>query len=79
MLTITVKNISRRLHETLKRRAAMAHRSLNNEIIASLEVAAGLAPLDVNQMAFDATLMRKAFKGEAMPAEIDRFKKEGRA
>ena len=79
MLTITVKNISRRLHETLKRRAAMAHRSLNNEIIVSLEVAAGLAPLDVNQMAFDATLMHKAFKGEAMPAAIDRFKKEGRA
>lgn len=57
----------------------MAHRSLNNEIIASLEVAAGLAPLDVNQMAFDATLMHKVFKGEAMPKEIDRFKKEGRA
>jgi len=79
MLTITVKNISRRLHETLKRRAVMAHRSLNNEIIASLEVAAGLAPLDVNQMAFDATLMHKAFRGEANPDEIDRFKKEGRA
>jgi len=79
MPTITVKNISRKLHETLKRRAALAHRSLNNEIIANLEIAAGLAPLDVNQMSFDATLMHKAFRGEAAPEEIDRFKKEGRA
>ncbi len=79
MTAITVKNIPRKLHDTLKRRAVMAHRSLNNEIIASLEVAAGLAPLDVNQMAFDATLMHKAFKGKALPEEIDRFKKEGRA
>ena len=79
MLTITVKNISRRLLEALKRRAIMSRRSLNNEIIASLEVAAGFAPLDTSQMAFDATLMNKAFKGEALPEEIDRFKKEGRA
>ena len=79
MKTITVKNISGRLHETLKHRATMAHRSLNNEIIASLEVITGLAPLDVNQMAFDATLVQKVFKGEALPDEIDLFKKEGRA
>ena len=79
MKTITVKNISGRLHETLKHRAMLAHRSLNNEIIASLEVVTGLAPLNINQMAFDATLMQKAFKGEATPAEIDRFKKEGRS
>jgi len=79
MPTITIKNISRRLHAILKHRAAMGHRSLNNEVIASLEVAAGLTPLDVNRMTFDATLMYKAFKGEALPDEIDRFKKEGRA
>jgi plasmid stability protein len=79
MKTITVKNISGRLHEILKHRALMAHRSLNSEIIASLEVMTGLAPLNVNQMAFDATLMQKAFKGEANPEEIDHFKKEGRA
>jgi len=78
MKTITVKNISSRLHETLKHRAILAHRSLNNEIIASLEVVTGLSPVNVNQMAFDATLMQKAFKGEALPEEIDRYKKEGR-
>ncbi|MDE1920623.1 MAG: Arc family DNA-binding protein [Candidatus Omnitrophica bacterium] len=78
MSSITIKNIPTRLHETLKRRAAMTHRSLNNEIIASLEVAAGLAPMDTNQMALDATLMHKAFRGEADPGDIDRFKKEGR-
>lgn len=79
MSTITVKNISRKLHETLKRRAVLSHRSLNNEIIANLEMAAGLAPLDVNQMSFDATLMHNTFKGNALPEDIDRFKKEGRA
>ena len=79
MQTITVKNISTRLHQTLKRRAVLSHRSLNNEIIASLERAAGLTPLDANQMAFDAALARGLFKGEALAEDIDRFKKEGRA
>lgn len=79
MQTITVKNISRKLHEFLKRRAALCHRSLNNEIIASLEASVGLAPLDAGQMRFDASVNRNLFKGEATPGEIDRFKKEGRA
>ncbi len=79
MANITVKNIPRRLHEVLKRRAVMGHRSLNNEIISSLETATGFVPLDAQQMAFDAALMRHAFKGEALPEDIDRFKKEGQA
>jgi plasmid stability protein len=78
MQTITVKNISTRLHETLKHRAVLSHRSLNSEIIANLEAAVGMVPLDANQMAFDAALMQKMFKGEALPQDIDRFKKEGR-
>ena len=79
MQNITVKNIPNRLHKTLKHRAQITHRSLNNEIIASLEAAVGLAPLDRDQMAFDAALFRDAFKGETAPEEIDRLKKEGRA
>ncbi len=79
MQTITVKYISRKLHELLKRRAALSHRSLNNEIIASLEAAVGLAPLDAGQMRFDASVNQNIFKGKAIPEEIDRFKKEGRA
>ena len=79
MQNITVKNISSRLHKTLKHRAQITHRSLNSEIIASLEAAVGLAPLDQNQMAFDAALFRDAFKGDVTPEEIDRLKKEGRA
>ena len=79
MYSITVKNIPNSLHKTLKHRAQITHRSLNNEIIASLEAAVGLAPLDQNQMAFDAALFRNAFKGESSAEEIDRFKKEGRA
>ena len=33
MQTITVKNISRRLHESLKHRAALCHRSLKNLVL----------------------------------------------
>ncbi len=79
MQTITVKNIPRKLHESLKRRAALCHRSLNNEIIADLEAVVGLAPLDVSQMRFDASLSRNLFKGTATLEEIDYFKKIGRA
>ena len=79
MQTITVKNISRKLHESLKRRAALCHRSLNNEIIASLEAAVGLIPLDAGQMQFDASVNRHLFKGEALPEDIERFKRQGRS
>ena len=79
MQSITLKNIPKKLHETLKRRAQMAHRSLNNEIIVSLETAVGLTPLDQHHMAFNAAMFQKTFKGNALPQEIDRFKKEGRA
>ena len=79
MQTITVKNISRKLHELLKRRAALYRRSLNNEIIVSLEAAVGLTHLEAGQMRLDASVNRNLFKGEATLEEIDRFKKEGRA
>ena len=46
MKTITLKNIPDDLHQRLKERAARHHRSLNSEIIASLEASLRSEPLD---------------------------------
>ena len=46
MTTITLKNIPDELHQRLKERASRHHRSLNSEILASLEAILRSEPLD---------------------------------
>ncbi len=79
MINITVKNIPKKLHEILKRRAALSRRSLNNEIIANLEAVVGISALNETHMLQDARSFQNVFKGEAHPEEMDRLKRQGRA
>lgn len=44
MITLTIKGIPKATHRELKKRAAVNRRSLNNEIIFTLETLIGSAP-----------------------------------
>jgi hypothetical protein len=44
MITLTIKGIPRQTHRELKKRATVNRRSLNNEIIFTLETLLGSAP-----------------------------------
>jgi plasmid stability protein len=80
MPAITLKSLSRPLHRTLKARAARNKRSLNQEVIAVLEDA--VAPsrrVDVETLIAESVRFRDSLKFTTTPAEIDRYKREGRA
>ena len=79
MPSITLKNIPRDLHRALKSRAKAHHRSLNKEVIASLQsLASKAAPVDAKQLIAEAREMRSKFKGETSLAEIQAMKIAGR-
>jgi len=50
MITMTIKGIPRETHRALKKRAAVNRRSLNNEIIFTLETMLGGARREVIQI-----------------------------
>jgi plasmid stability protein len=79
MLTITVKNIPERLHRELKIRALAHRRSLNSEVIATLEAATAAArTADFQAIARDAREMRTTFKRMIRSSQISAWKKQGR-
>jgi plasmid stability protein len=79
MPTITLKNIPADLHRRLKKRALKHHRSLNKEIIATLNSATGDAhQVDVDALIHDARVARSKFTREISAAEIDAWKRAGR-
>lgn len=79
MPNITLKNIPRDLHRALKNRAKAHHRSLNKEVIATLQgVTAGRAPVNVEKLIAEAREMRKKFKGATNLKEIQAMKIAGR-
>jgi plasmid stability protein len=59
MPSITVKNIPDRLYKRLKKRASENRRSINNEIINSLQESFIPKKVDVEQLLADAAGMRK--------------------
>jgi antitoxin FitA len=77
--TITLKNIPADLHRKLKRRAKEHHRSLNREIIATLQGAANQS-LRIESAALirEARTIRKKFKREISPAQIRTWIRHGR-
>jgi plasmid stability protein len=80
MAAITLKSLPTTLHRTLKARAARHKRSLNQEVIAVLEEA--VAPsrrVDVEATLAATRQFRDSLKFKASPAEIEAFKREGRA
>jgi plasmid stability protein len=79
MPNITLKNIPRDLHRALKSRAKAHHRSLNKEVIATLQIAtSNTAPLDAQKLIAEAREMRRKFTRQVTPEEIQAWKIAGR-
>ena len=77
-MNITVKNIPARLHQILKKKAHMHHRSLNNEIIVSLSAVAGLTSVNVEAFLDDIRQVRQNITGVLTNGMIDQAKRAGR-
>ena len=79
MATITLKNIPAELYRALKKRAEEHHRSLNEEIIATLKSAASETHrVDVEAMTREARAARAKFRRQISDAEINAWKRAGR-
>lgn len=79
MITITIKGLSKAAHLALKKRAVTHGRSLNTEAIAVLEASVRSQPVDVQALIARARAVRATMEFKATAAQIDRFKREGRA
>lgn len=78
MSTITLKSVPTFLHTELKKQAERNRRSLNNEIITTLERALGLAPSAVDELIEKARNLRKTLKVHLTEKILSEFKNEGR-
>ena len=79
MPTITLKDIPRPLHRDLKKRAAAHHRSLNKEVIATLQAATGAATsVDAAALKEEALAARSQFSRMMTAKEIRSWTKQGR-
>ena len=79
MATITLKNIPADLHRELKKRAEEHHRSLNREILATLQGAADQSRrTEPAALIREARAIRKKFKREISPAQIKAWIRRGR-
>jgi plasmid stability protein len=79
MSTITLKGIPAGLHRALKQRAARNRRSLNQEVLATLEDKVGGKARDVEALLAEARKIRARMGFVATQEEIDAAKREGRA
>jgi plasmid stability protein len=77
--TITLKDIPRNLHRTLKSRAIGNRRSLNREILATLETAVAPRSRPVEEVLREAREFRSRLKIWVTEEQINRYKREGRA
>lgn len=80
MATITLKNIPDRLYERLKTLAKLRHRSLNSEIIFTLEKSLGTSDSDREERRKKIQAFREsvAQKGQLTAEEIEKAINEGR-
>ena len=79
MPTITLKNLPRELHRELKMRAKANHRSLNGEVIATLQRATGSAgAIDAELLLREARQARTEFNRRVTAREINAWKQRGR-
>ena len=78
MMTITLKNIPDDLHRRLKARAARHHRSLNSEVIASLESVVRSEPLDTEAYLARIRRLRPPGHERLTQDDFDGLKNEGR-
>jgi len=71
MATITLKNIPDRLYERLKYFAKLRHRSLNSEIIFTLEKSVGLAQEDPETLRLQAQAFRDRVGKKGQPTSLE--------
>lgn len=80
MATLTIKNIPENLYKTLKHQAVLHHRSLNSEIIFSLEQALQTQQTDVQVILKEARRLRsKTKKNQLTEKQIKAAKEKGRS
>lgn len=78
MSNITVRNIPDKLHKSLQKRAKLFHRSLNNEIIASLEEVLFPSNKEIEDILEKSEEIRAKLKFKLSLKEINNAKREGR-
>ena len=79
MATITLKNIPADLHRQLKKRAEGNHRSLNREVLATLQnVTNQSRRIEPATLIREARAVRKKFKRQVSPAQIKAWIRRGR-
>jgi plasmid stability protein len=77
--SLTLKDLPRKLHRELKSRARLHHRSLNKEVLATLEGATNQSPpVDPAAMIREARAIRKKFRRQISPAQIRAWIQRGR-
>jgi plasmid stability protein len=78
MPTITVKNVPTALHKALKSRAKARGRSLNREIIATLEETLHASRIDATGVRNHASAVRETMGVYLTQKELTAFKRAGR-
>ena len=78
MATITLKNISDALHKKLKSRALRHRRSLNSEVLATLEKVVASECIDPQTLLVSARKLRSQVKGRLTDKVIRELKTQGR-
>jgi plasmid stability protein len=76
--SITVKDIPEKLHRRLKARALAHRRSLNSEIIASLEAAASSEKIDPDALLARAAALRSRVTGRLTDTDLAALRGAGR-
>ncbi len=78
MSTITLKNVPPDTHKALKHLARVHGRSLNKEIIATLQNSVHSTPIDADSLAREARVVRENVGAYLTQRELDALKKAGR-
>jgi hypothetical protein len=79
MPSLTLKGLPRPLHLALKKRAEQNRRSLNREILATLESVLTPSSRPVEELLKEAREFRSRLKIRVTEGQINRYKREGRA
>jgi plasmid stability protein len=79
MPALTLKNLPDDLHERLKERAALHHRSLNSEVIACLRVIVMAERVDPATLLVTARRVRAGIKGRLTDTVLREAKAAGRS
>jgi len=78
MSTITLKNVPPELHEAIRGRAKVHGRSLNREILATLEAAVGATRIDAAALTERARSVRDSMGIYLTENDLDAAKRGGR-